>query len=508
MNGRGAKNVSQIVSIKAGIGGLNGRDALSAMDPTDAVILDNWDVIGGGLRPRTGYTSWSIDVGSGTAPVEFLRQWSGGASRKLIAGCDGELWDCSDIGAATSLQDGFGSNRWNAAMFGGVLTLVNGIDGPQKYDGSVISAVTWTGSGLTATNLANVCVYRSRLYFVETGTLNCWYGGTGAIQGALDKFDLGQIVAYGGTLLAILTWTRDTGTGSQEFLVFVTSEGEILVYGGPDPADDTFTITNRFKVGSPLSDRSFVKVGGDQIIMTVDDWSPLSALLAAGFQMQQSALSNKISQIQGDTATLYAGNFGWEAVHYPNGSRIIFNVPVFAATKQIQYVFNTVNGTWSSWSGINASCFAIYKDHLFWGSNDGRVYRGDDGNSDNGATIISDIQMAFSDLGYPGVYKTNCMVRPVFQADAAVSFSMIANVDYSVNPPTSAISTQGASVTLWDPVSWDAWTAWNTAAAAQTAWYGGSGGGFTVGPRLSLSSKDINFTLMGFDVLFQAGGYL
>lgn len=505
--GRGSQPVSKIVSIKAGIAGLNGRDALSAMDPTDAVILDNWDVIGGGLRPRTGYTEWATGVGTG-GPVEFLRQWSGGSSRKLIAAADGAIYNVSAIGAGTTLASSFGSNRWNAAMFGGVLTLVNGIDSPQKYDGSTVSAVTWTGSGLTATNLSNVCVYRSRLYFVETGTLNCWYGTTGAIQGSLAKFDLGQIVAYGGTLLSILTWTRDTGTGSQEFLVFVTTEGEILVYSGPDPADNAWTITNRFKVGSPLSDRAFVKVGGDQIIMTVDDWSPLSGLLAAGFQMQQSALSNKISQIQGDAATLYLGRFGWEAVHYPNGSRIIFNVPVFEGTKQIQYVFNTVNGTWSSWSGINASTFAIYKDHLYFGSNDSRVFKADDGLSDNGAVIHADIQMAFSDLGAPGVYKTNAMVRPIFQADATVSFTMVANVDYQINLPVGSITTTGASVTLWNPDSWAAWDEWNSAAAAQTSWYGASAGGFTVGPRMIMNSKDINFTLMGFDILFQPGGYL
>ena len=49
-------------SVPAPIGGWNTRDALEAMEPTDAVTLDNWFPTTGKLTVRKGYDAHATRV--------------------------------------------------------------------------------------------------------------------------------------------------------------------------------------------------------------------------------------------------------------------------------------------------------------------------------------------------------------------------------------------------------------------------------------------------------------
>src|ERR1700744_1142402 len=74
-------------SVGGPIKGWNTRDALTAMDPLDAVQLDNWYPDASGINMRNGYVVYATGLGSGT--VQTLAEYNAGSVRKLLAAASG-----------------------------------------------------------------------------------------------------------------------------------------------------------------------------------------------------------------------------------------------------------------------------------------------------------------------------------------------------------------------------------------------------------------------------------
>src|SRR6185437_11029278 len=196
------------LSLPAPVGGWNARDSLAMMQPTDAVIIDNWFPRPDRLLVRGGSVQWSTGLGGS---VDALFQYSSPTANKLIAAANGKLFDSSSQGAVgAALASGFASNQWQGSMMttpgGSFLLLFNGTDTPQTYNGSAVSANTISGSGLTQSNLIQACVYRSRVFMVESGTLNVWYLPVNSITGTALPLNLGQYCKLGGYVVACETW--------------------------------------------------------------------------------------------------------------------------------------------------------------------------------------------------------------------------------------------------------------------------------------------------------------
>src|SRR5690242_9013303 len=83
-------------SVPAPVKGWNTRDAITTMDPLDAVQLDNWYPDASGLSLRNGFIQFAF--GLGVTSVKTLAEYNVGATRKLIAGCGGRLLDISNGG--------------------------------------------------------------------------------------------------------------------------------------------------------------------------------------------------------------------------------------------------------------------------------------------------------------------------------------------------------------------------------------------------------------------------
>jgi hypothetical protein len=101
------------------------------------------------------------------------------------------------------------------------------------------SAVATVNFAITVANPLNfiaITQHKNRIWFAEKDTLKAWYMGTNAIGGAAAAFDLSALFSRGGYLVALGTWTLDGGAGLDDLLVFVTSEGQVAVYRGTDPA--------------------------------------------------------------------------------------------------------------------------------------------------------------------------------------------------------------------------------------------------------------------------------
>src|ERR1700739_2761726 len=105
-----AQPVVQPTNLPAPIRGWNTRDALTDMDPLDAVQLDNLFPDASGVNTRNGYVQYAFNLG--VTPVRTLAEYNVGTIRKLIAACNGRLTDISgggDAGFGSGFSSGFSS---------------------------------------------------------------------------------------------------------------------------------------------------------------------------------------------------------------------------------------------------------------------------------------------------------------------------------------------------------------------------------------------------------------
>lgn len=495
----------------APFGGWNTRDSMDSMKETDAVVLDNLFPGFGQITTRAGASSFATGLG---AAVFTLAEFNAGTFRKMIAGANGKIWDVSAAGAGTQLATGFTNDKWQWAQFdaasgGARLGLVNGQDAPQIYDGSAISAMTVSGSGLTATNLIGINIYKNRSYFWEANSQNFWYSAVNALGGTLTKFPLGRVQGTGGNLTFMATWTRDSGNGMDDLAVFALSSGDVLIYQGDNPGDaNAWALVGRFSIGAPLSIRGYENVGGDLWIITRSGYIPLSKVLESGRANEGDfALSSKIRGSVLEMVTRYASNYGWQMILYPKhslGSCVIVNVPL-ASSVAHQHVINVGTGSWCRFTGLNANCWGIYNDALYFGGS-GVVYKFDDGTSDAGAPIRCEVQPAWNYLKDRSFEKQLTSARLMGSASGEVAYTLRSGSDFGV----LSVEAQGATQAQgtggdWDTSDWDV-TDWPAESLTFANWHsvGGIGRNFALNVRFE--SARYGMSLYAFSLGYQRGG--
>lgn len=487
------------------VGGWNARDALDSMKPMDAVQLENWFPRQSDVTVRSGY-SLHCNTGEGTHSVQTLAEWKAATSRKLVAGCNGKLINVSTSTPST-LGTGFSKDRWNWVNFSERLFLVNGTDAPQDYDGTTLTATSWSGTGLTVTNLSDVCVFKERLFFIEKDTLNFWYAGLQAITGTLTKFPLKYTGTFGGTLKAIGTITSDGGVGQQDLIAFFLSSGEVILYTGSDPGDATsWSRIGTFFIGPPIGDASLVQYGSDLIAITDGAYTPLTKVLPFGrTQPSQLDLSDKISLAVTEAMRLYRDNTGWQSIFYPRGRMLIFNVPRSTSAFD-QHVMNTDTQSWCKFTGWNFAIFGLFSDNLYGGGTDGKVYKCNDGYSDNGSAIVADAQTAWNYFGSSDRLKNFTMARIIFSAVSDPGALLTIGTDFDISVPTSTVSTSSVSTGgVWDTAIWDVDT-WGGATQSIRGWQGITGIGFSASMRLRVSLTSQNVSWRSSSMVMKAGG--
>jgi hypothetical protein len=476
------------------VGGWNARDPLESMKPYDAVILENWFPRQSDVTVRGGYTL-HCNTGEGANSVQTLAEWKAATSRRLIAGINGKLLNVSTSTPST-LGTGFSNNRWKWVNFAERLFLVNGTDAPQDYNGSSLSATAWTGSGLTITNLSDVTVFKERLFFIEKNTLNFWYAGLQSITGTLTKFPLQYTGSFGGTLQQIGTITTDGGEGRDDLIAFFLSSGEVIIYQGSDPGNaNSWSRIGTFFLGPPITGSNLQRFGSDLIAMTDGAYTPLTKVLAFGRTQPSSLdLSDKISLAVSEAMRLYRDNAGWQVIFYPRGRMLIFNVP--RSTAQFdQHVMNTDTQSWCKFTGWNFPVFALFGNDLFAGGTDGRVYKCNDGFSDNGTAIVADAQTAWNYFGSSDRLKNFTMARIIFGAVSDPGALVSIGTDFDISVPTSTVSTSAVTTGgVWDVAIWDLDT-WGGATQAIRGWQGVNGLGYSASMRLrvSLTSQGVSW---------------
>lgn len=493
------------------VGGWNARDPLATMKPADAVVMDN--LIPGltGCRVRRGKTTHATGLGD---PVETVMAYDAGdGSSKLFAAIAGSIFDVTSSGPVGSAAvDSLTNGRWQSTMFatsaGQYLYAVNGADSPRHYDGSAWATPSLSGTGLTTSNLITVASHGGRLWFAEKSTLNAWYLDTGTIAGTLTKLPLGSLCQRGGELMAIGSWSRDGGAGPDDYLVFVTSNGEVLVYAGTDPSatDGSFGLVGRFTLPPPIGRRCLLPVGSDLALLTSRGLMGLSsALPLAGAVQKKNAITNKIVGAFQDAAAASGGNFGWQAIEAVGDGLLIVNVPVLEHDSQVQFVMNAETGAWCRFTGLEVNGWGRMGSDLYAGDNDGNVIQYGPEFGDDGDKVQITVQAAYQLFGTPA-NKRFTMAKPTFLTGSSSLPGIEVLTDYDSQPPTFADETFADSAgSAWDSMLWDEASWGDAETTAQWQVLGGFGSAASIAYRFETAADLI---YQGANLLFEPGGIL
>ena len=498
-------------SLPPPVGGWDTRESLADMPVKHAILLDNWFPETDKVTMRRGSTDHATGM---TGPVETLISFvPESGARQLFAAANGAIYNVTSAGSVGSpVATGYGNNRWQfvniATSAGQFVRMFNGSNTPLLFNGSSWSTTAITGSGLTASNLIWGNLHQSRLWVGEKDSLSAYYLAVNNVSGAATEFPLGGVASKGGFIQAMGTWTRDSGAGADDVAVFVTSEGEAIVYKGTDPSSvNTWSLVGVFQIGKPIGRRCVVKAGSDLILMTQDGFVPLSGILSLDrSQASLVALSDQISKAVNDAVRSYGDIFGWQPILYPKAGMLVFNV-MQSITTSHQYVFNTITGAPCRFTGMNAICFGILGDDLYFGTSEGKVVKFDDGSSDSGTYIESDALQAFSYFSSSQENKMFKLVEPIFQSDGNPNAAIDLNLDFQVKVPTGVAAASPTRSGIWGVSYWGIGI-WGSANQVYRGWRGVRGKGRAASVRIRINTSTARPSWIATNFTYQKGGQL
>ena len=371
---------------------------------------------------------------------------------------------------------------------------------------------TYTVIGITGVNsntFVNVNLFKNRLYFTQEDTLNCYYLPVDSIGGAASPLYFGSIARNGGYLQAMGTWTLDAGQGADDYAVFVTSMGEVIVYNGTDPSSaTTWALKGVWQLGQTFSRRCFFKWAGDLLLLTQDGLVPLASALQSSRLDPRVNLTDKIYYPISQAATTYYANFGWQIQYFASENMLILNIPTTSGNEQ--YVMHTITKSWARFTGIQAYCWESSGDNSMHFGGDGFVGNFYASTSDAGSNITATVQQAYSYFDSPGQNKRFTMVRPILQSDGGTPSVLCGlSVDFQPIDNSGAISfnPSSQSVGIWDTAKWDD-NNWGGGLITTRIWQGVTGIGFAGSINLTAVAQGIELHWASSDYVFEPGGVL
>lgn len=449
-------NKSISFTLSSPVKGLNLRDNPLNMDAGYALVMDNYIPLNNKVVLRKGYVRYLSTAGK----VETLASYNADGYKHLLAVWGTKLHNITSADSVTDFNTpAFTVNSCIARQYKNYLYFVNGSDTPKVYYVDSNGAEHFEDwhfvydDGEQNRYIANVSVSKQRLWFVERNSLKVWYPNTaGNVAGTLQSFDFSAVARFGGHLVAVANWTQDGGQGIDDLTVFLTSEGEALVYSGSDinSADD-WKLRGSYKISKPVGYNCLVAYQGDVVIISEDGYIPLSkALPLECANSSQIAFSDAIAPLVAERVQKYASRSGWHGVIYGRGGYGIFNVPV--AGQFEQHVINVNNGAWCRFTGINSCCWNEFASKMYFGSNDG-IYLFDEGFSDNGTRISGIVEQAYSDLGTNSLKKIQ-LINPRTKAGGNYSLVIYTNMDMEKRAIDSVESIGSDGLTRWNTRKW------------------------------------------------------
>lgn len=511
-------------SLPAPTGGLNTRDNLAAMAQTDATEFTNWFATPDKVAIRAGYDKFTV------GPADYassMYEFNSGGTRELISAEGGVLRKTTTGGTTSTLSTGYSGDDWIATHMNSRLYMVNGEDTPIYYDGTSVSSAGFSGSGLTPADLSVVVSYSERLFFIEKNTQSVWYSPAKLSTNVLVEFPLQYVSNFGGSLISLGTFSVSSGDGIDDYIAFFFESGDVVVYQGTNPGDSAaWRRVAQLSTSPILGKRAVFQYGSDLLVITRDGIYPMSRLVTNERIEAAYAISDKIRPTFKNAAKQYANNAGWQGVYYPNGSKIIINVPRSPSTNVYdQFVMNTINGSWAVWEDIPAKTWATFNNKIYFsGYHDGGaiwnqaiwdeaywtyygIFEGDTGNNDNGNKITGTVKQAYSPLGRPGQNKLLGTVTHHMRIDAEFTTIIGFSKDFNPTYQESSLGSDGQQGAIWDEAIWDE-AIWQPSQLQVNQTQTLNGNVKYVSFSIETSSRNQDVEWYATDMNFQVGGLI
>lgn len=503
------------VPLPAPVGGVNAVAAATEMPESDALTLVN--MIGGrlGITSRLGYENHVSGLG---AEVRTVIPFAGGtlAADRLFAATSAGIYDVS-TGAPVSKvtfsnngdDAGWGTFTGFSTLGGHFILYADEANGLYRYTQSTDTWAPVTDiTGITGSEVAFVTAWKNRLWLVKRGTGDAYFLDVGVIAGTARRQGFGSKFRAGGYLVGLWSWTRDGGAGVDDFLVAISSAGDVLVYQGSDPAvAGAFEQTGSWFVGGvPAGRRIAGDFGGDLLVLSTLGAVPMSRIITGTLGPDQYT-TQKIQPLFNTYATDRGSLRGWSLRIHPEENALLINMPLVGQRYE-QFAMSLGTGGWSLLSGVPSLSSEVWRGKLYFGTPDGRVCVAK-GGLDDGAPVEWWGQTSFQ-TGGQLVRKRIHSIQPLLVAQGTKpGIEVQARYDFdtapvSATPPapdTGALARWGTAV--WNQARWPGGTVrWSSTGGP---WRGASGTGHYASVAFRGRSND-RTTLMGFNIRFDTGG--
>ena len=385
---------------------------------------------------------------------------------------------------------------------------ITGGGGSATANGTTVAVITAL-TGIAASSLIYVWVYKQRLWFVEKNSLNAWYLPVDQISGAATAFPLGGVFGRGGSLLFGATWSLDSGAegGLSEQCIFVTTEGEVAVYQGVNPAGGgDFSKVGVYRIGRPLGSKAFIRAGGDLVIATDIGFVPISQAIQRDVAaLSPGAVSYPIEVAWNERVSSRAQN--WQCELWPTKQMSVIALPTGPQDTPEMLVANARTGAWALYTNWDGNCLEVFEERMFFGSQAGKIVEAEVTGTDQGTPFTGTCVVLFSDLGSPASIKIIGMARATMLSAYPIYENISIQTDFTIDLPAAPDAAPVGSPSVWGAGLWGAST-WGQKADKKPVqrWQSAYGSGSAIAPALQITSGatvPLEVELIRFDLTGQ-----
>lgn len=523
------QQITKPATFPAPTAGINSISNLYGMEPRDAIVTINIDATTYGLKVRPGYQEYANGfLGGG---IQTIIPYTGSMDDRTTDRLYGANSDgIYDISASTTTPvkvvnwgiKASPSGRCSFSQFtndGGAhfMLVADEENGLQLYteatDSWSVPAIVGPAGG--AADIAFVMSWKNRMWYIEKNSTSAWYSDVGVFGGTLTEFNFGSRFRYGGILAVLADWTLDSGEGPDDYIVAVSSAGDVVVYAGTDPSSSaTFGIIGLWFVGAvPFGRRIVSLYGGDMLLLSTYGLISMGALLQGKdpFSLEAS-LTWKIQAFINQAMARSKDIFGWEIRIHPSLSRLVISSPKENNIPHTQYVYDLNLKAWSIWHDIPILTSEQYQSEFYFGASTINVWKLqgtiDFVELDTPVPLQIDWQLltSYQDMDTPEQFKRMQFIRPIFIAQSFPSYTVKAFYDYDLSELPVPPNASAFGVGIWDTGLWDI-DIWGGGSAAFQPARGAWGIGKTMAIALRGKSQ-VETTLIAIGIMWDEGGLL
>lgn len=516
--------------------GIDTRQSIAKMNPENCHYTYNMMPSEYGMQIRFGYREWAYPVDDGSSMgvrtiIPFEGSEAGAADDRLFAVNNEGIWDVTAYNTAPVQKFVFGDQGADSGY--GVkahyvdnageeyLFYADSKNGLFQYQASTDAWIQATGiTGVDVLKVAFIVVHKLRLWMLERDSTIGWYLPIESISGAATAFYFGAKFPHGGFLKGLYNWSVDGGAGVDDYLVAVSSSGDVIPYKGEDPSSpDTWSSVGSYFIGdTPKGRRVVNEYGGNLYLLSAYGIIAMSDLLR-GVDVKDVAaasLSYKVARPLREQLSRTADQYGWDIQFVAAIGSLVIDTPQEVGFKQIQYVMSLTTSGWGFWRGVPMTCFEEFHGKVYFGDADSVIHVMDvylDGilivppeSVNNGSPIEFSLLQSYQTDGKPGLFKQMQLIRPDFWSVNEPNYQVKTLYDFSFIEQTLISQSPVGEGSVWDVGTWDD-AIWGGSRDG-SGWHdllGASGIGRWM--ALSLRGECADFTrFLSWDFIFTSGG--